>query len=87
MAARALSTLPPDFVAQVRIGDPAACWPWLGPVSAWGYGVGPHGVPAHVWAYRLFRGDAPLRQGYCLAHTCGSRLCVNPKHLRQRKGW
>ncbi len=87
MPARAPSSLPPDFVSQARIAGPEACWPWLGEVSSWGYGVGPHGVPAYVWAWRLTHRDAPLRGGYRLAQTCGNRLCVNPKHLRQRKGW
>lgn len=87
MPARPLLTLPDDFHALVRVGAPDACWPWLGEVSPWGYGVGPNCVPGHLWSWRLHYGDKPLKAGYRLYQTCNNRLCCNPRHMRTRKVW
>jgi hypothetical protein len=78
-------TLPDDFQQLVRIGTDEECWPWLGEVSVFGYGIGPHGL-SHVWTYKLHYGEC-LKPGYQVFHTCGSRLCCNPRHMRTRKRW
>lgn len=71
------------FWQQVEVGDPEACWPWLGHVSRWGYGRSSlRGAPgrAHRLAYVLANGDIP--DGHVVHHECGRRDCVNPAHLR-----
>ena len=71
------------------------CWPWLGGLTASGYGVftiGRRNIPPHRFAYELFFGPvaAHLVMDH-LCHTvdadcvggdrCPHRACVNPHHL------
>ncbi len=87
MSPAAPLTLPADFTDKVRILSDTECWPWLGEVSSWGYGVTDKGRMAHVWAYALHYGEGHIKPGYHLFQKCGNRLCMNPKHMRLRKKW
>lgn len=56
----------------------------------WPFSVGSHGYGdfrklrkhylAHAWVCEKFSGPAP-HANMDAAHSCGNRLCVNPKHL------
>jgi len=63
-----------------RTGD---CWLWTGSKSSAGYGyinVGGKTLKAHRVAYELAFGTIP--SGLHVDHTCHTRSCVNPEHLR-----
>ncbi len=90
------------FWAKVDRRGPYECWPWLGSISAAGYGPfrtnGYH--LAHRFAYGLLVG--PIPEGYQVDHDChnkaaavglctgGSsclhRRCCNPAHLEAVTG-
>lgn len=78
-----------------RSADAEACWPWIGKLHKYGYGlisVGDQWRRAHRVSYELTVG--PIPDDSDLDHTChrpedcpgGSlcphRRCVNPAHLR-----
>ena len=64
-----------------KIEKTAGCWLWRGGCSGNGYGSFWAGknVPAHRFAYEMFRGPIPSRMWVC--HTCDTPLCVNPEHF------
>ena len=66
-----------------RTGGEDACWKWYGTTDSLGYGrfsyPGRGRLLAHRFAVELARGRDPV--GYVVRHLCGSRLCVNPRHL------
>ena len=78
---RDTSLLPDMFPLLVRTGAPTDCWPWLGVVSRFGYGIAPGNTGAQAWAYRLFVGPVDKRQRVLPA--CGNKLCCNPRHLKR----
>lgn len=61
------------------------CWPWLGELNEFGYGVFHPGKSldmgrgAHRFAYTAVKGDIP--DGLMVRHLCGNKPCVNPDHL------
>jgi hypothetical protein len=76
---------------EASMRGPDECWPWVGHVSADGYGWTAHG-PASRFAYGELVG--PIPSGHELDHRCHSddpgcfagrdcahRRCVNPTHL------
>ena len=59
------------------------CWLWTGSLNRIGYGkimVGGKIVGAHRIAYEMAFGTIP--SGLQIDHTCHTRACVNPDHLR-----
>lgn len=83
------STAPDDvrFWGKVdKSAGPGQCWPWLGGVNQYGYGVfwlaGKQDL-AHRVAYRLAGGEIPagLHLDHVLDWGCTRRDCVNPAHL------
>lgn len=83
---------PEEFWAAVERSGQNACWPWLGGVSATGYGR----VYWSPWHRLAKRRDALAHQvafglanaykvngsrGEMVRHLCHNRLCCNPKHL------
>lgn len=58
------------------------CWYWNGFIDDLGYGrtaiMGES--KAHRASYRIFRGGIPV--GLKVLHSCDTRCCVNPDHLR-----
>src|SRR5690606_35432981 len=75
---------------QIDRDDPDACWRWTAATNGDGYGRiwdgthTPTGSPRLVLAqravYEIYRG--PIPAGKQLDHTCHTRGCVNPEHLR-----
>lgn len=63
----------------------SGCWLWLGGLSE-GYGRfrgtinGKLCRPAHRFAFLATGGEIP--EGFVLDHTCRTKSCVNPAHLR-----
>ena len=75
------------FWSNVDIGKPRECWPWKRSKHTSGYGqVGiridgtPRVMKAHkvAWEMRNNRRLAPLSRA---RHTCGNKLCCNPRHV------
>lgn len=62
----------------------SGCWIWLKSVSnQTGYGKAHHDgreISAHRLAFKLFVGEIP--EGLQVLHSCDTRCCVNPDHLR-----
>lgn len=62
------------------------CWEWCGATDNNGYGKTSFGdrvtVPAHRLAYAVWKlpDGAPMPPD--IHHTCETRLCINPEHLR-----
>lgn len=54
------------------------CWLWKATTGN-GYGIF-QGEGAHVFSFRLFRGEIPL--GFHVHHQCQVKACVNPHHLK-----
>lgn len=73
---------PTDFWARVQIGEPDACWPWLGHKIRRGYGqlsVAGRLWLAHRYAYSISNNREPGLLLVC--HTCDNPPCCNPTHL------
>lgn len=75
------------FWSKVKVGAPDECWLWTG--TRWGgragnrYGYYHDGLTshyAHRYAYSTRHGR--FRPGAIIMHTCDTRLCCNPDHLR-----
>jgi hypothetical protein len=68
---------------------PGCCWRWLGWHDGRGWprlGTTLDGhwyYKAHRYLWHLTRGIAPT---HAVGHTCGTRGCVNPAHLRRTGG-
>jgi hypothetical protein len=57
------------------------CWPWVGVVTATGYGqfsIMGKALKAHRYSYFLHYGEWPK---YTIDHLCMNKTCVNPSHL------
>jgi hypothetical protein len=72
------------FLAKVEFPDDVEneCWSWIGNCHQAGYGVFViSGAPylSHRLSYDHFWG--PIPEGMELHHNCGTKLCVNPRHL------
>jgi HNH endonuclease len=72
---------------MTKVEKRGRCWVWTGKwVSSGGYGIvgighrGRTRVYVHRYAYERHHGPIPL--GMLVLHTCDSRRCVNPRHLR-----
>lgn len=62
------------------------CWLWTGAKNDNGYGRVRAGSDRRVWLvhrlfYIMFVGD--IKDGMDIDHTCTTRNCCNPRHLRQ----
>lgn len=78
-----------QFIADALSSDIGECilWPFAVRKSS-GYGAhsfrraGKKGnLDAHRYVCELAHGQAPTRW-YQAAHSCGNKLCINPRHLR-----
>ena len=74
-----------QFISNVdQSGGLKSCWPWRGALGYSGYGVftiNGKNYKAHRVSYFLAHGR--IDDSLLVLHTCDSRSCVNPKHLRQ----
>lgn len=71
------------FWSYVNVGQSDECWLWRGAAIGKGYGAfSLYGKQRYVHqiAYVLSGGYIP--PGQQVMHTCHSKLCCNPRHLR-----
>jgi hypothetical protein len=67
-----------------KVNKTNGCWLWMASTRKDGYGsfrVGGKVLLAHRVAYLLVKGE--LSETLVLDHTCHTRHCVNPCHLRE----
>ncbi len=71
------------FRRKILKGKKKECWRWIGARDR-KYGYGKFGVDGQTpYAHRLaYAASAPLPAHWTVDHTCNSRSCVNPHHLR-----
>jgi hypothetical protein len=74
------------FLKKVTIDEKSGCWLWNAAIDAKGYGSfveykGPRRSLAHRASYKLFKGE--LENSLDVLHSCNTRSCVNPEHLRE----
>ena len=72
-----------DVWRKVSVNGPDECWPWVGSVSAAGYGVfgvNRRLVYAHRAAFEHANGRPPAGE---VMHACDNPRCCNPAHLRE----
>lgn len=72
------------FWRLVQIGDPDACWPWLGDSHHDGYGIffyRGRRRGAHEMALSFSTGEA-RHPSLDTCHSCDNPACCNPAHLR-----
>ena len=71
-----------DFWFFVNIRNENECWPWLGKLNQWGYGIfrinGFCGM-AHRIAYE--KTTNTNIKGLIAMHICDNPKCCNPKHI------
>ena len=68
---------------KTRKGGPDDCWIWVGCKSTDGYGkikVNRKVRYVHRVVYELARGYK-ISEGRQINHNCGTRDCINPRHL------
>lgn len=73
-----------EIEAVVTAEWPATCVIFSGRRQPNGYGrvsIDGHYQRAHVFACLLAHGPSPT-PGMDVAHSCGERMCINPRHLR-----
>lgn len=76
------------FERLVIVGKSDECWEWTGAKIRQGYGrmyTGIKGEGTHTLAHRLaweFANGRPVPEGLLILHSCRSRGCCNPAHLR-----
>ena len=82
----------PRFWGRVDRSEHAdSCWKWTGTCTSRGYGtfwLGGRYLGAHRVMHLLLLG--PLETGKVVRHTCYTKECVNPNHLKQgtyRQNW
>lgn len=60
------------------------CWVWTGALQRDGYAhftnAAQKTISAHRFSYELHVG--PIPEGMDLLHSCDTRSCINPEHLR-----
>lgn len=78
-----------DKLLRRHVIAPSGCWLWNGTKNQYGYGLICVGawysgkrttVSAHRFMWERHNGPAPDRSH--IMHTCDTRGCVNPGHLR-----
>lgn len=57
-----------------------ACWPWVGPLDRYGYGVVTRTGRAHRLAWQEHHGRK-LARDEVVRHSCDNPCCCNPAHL------
>lgn len=75
--------VPLRYRKRIEICPFYGCWLWKGARNNNGYGrlkLDGKQWYVHRLAYLLFVGDIP--HGFDIDHTCVTRNCCNPKHLR-----
>lgn len=67
----------------VRPDDPDECWQWTGPHNRDGYGQ-LNFMRRPIGAHRLscILHNGPIPDGLVVLHSCLSKECCNPRHIR-----
>lgn len=64
-------------------GNPGGCWLWTASTNNDGYGTAwlrKKPFAPHRMSYQMHHG--PIGEGLCVMHSCDTRNCVNPSHLK-----
>lgn len=61
-------------------GGNGVCWPWVGPLDRYGYGVVTRTGRAHRLAWQEHHGRK-LARDEVVRHSCDNPCCCNPAHL------
>lgn len=68
---------------RITFDEDTGCWLWNGPVGTHGYAeIYANGKEYLAHRFMYEQNIGPIPKGHHVHHTCETRRCVNPLHLR-----